>query len=152
MLSGSIQLDAVQPGPPSKARVYLSSATALLPGATKLYSDPAASDDGYILLAGFIAELLLKSYISSLAPATKLTSTSIRHNLEGLWNEAANARSSISGDPPEWVMQLHAFHNGPDFFIRYKTGGGIYSLPSRASVQAGLCKLRDIVEEKVGAS
>ena len=142
-------LDNVTVGPGPEWRHYLSAGRALLPSEAALASSLLPNDDAHTLVAGFAAEALLKALLAFSGENEKTLMRS--HNLESLWSKAVNKNLLPTSAVPQWLAAVNVFHSkANDCFIRYKTGGGSYSLPAKHEVNTGLAALAAVIAAHVG--
>lgn len=142
---GEISLDSVGVNQ-SKAQHYYAASLALRPGLSDLEAACHSGVHAFILVAGFAVEGLLKTL---LARAAELSPTSKpiprTHSLKNLWNAAVEGGHLSTEACPDWLIELDGLHDSP-FFVRYQTGGGFHSLPSKVEVAQGLDELYRAVE------
>ena len=137
-----------EPGPLWK--LLLSAGAAFLPGEAALAATSLEKDDAHTLVAGFAAEALLKALLA-FGGIREPELKKLGHNLETMWSTCASKGLLRSSGVPAWVVAVNVFHNNP-FFIRYKTGGGLYSLPHKTEVHVGLLELQSEITGCIGAS
>lgn len=142
-------IDGITAGPGPEWRHYLSAGRALLPGEAALASSLLTKDDAHTLITGFAAEALLKALLAFSGEHEKTLMKS--HNLESLWSKAADKNLLPTSTVPQWLAAVNVFHSkANNYFIRYKTGGGAYSLPAKHEVHSGLAALAAVIAAHVG--
>jgi len=135
----------IAPGPPD---TYLGVAGHLLSDVSILAKAMPPSGIGLPMLCAHALECTLKAYLSRGGNDAHVRAGDVRHNLAKLWMMAFEDGLRIPSQPPGWVGQLSALHDGP-YHLRYSTGvNGIVS-PAPELMAAGLPELLDLVRSHV---
>ena len=91
------------------------------------------------LLAGFVVEAALKSFLASrLHHSEILTRSPYGHDLESLWLEAHVQDLNVPRIVPPWCIRLNELTRKPNFFARYHTGVHALSFPVQEEMLAGI--------------
>jgi hypothetical protein len=140
-------------------RNYMSSGRSFMQGLAAIAALNKVSDATHTLTAGFATEALLKALLSFRGVSEReLASSRLGHDLLALWAEGWALNAVSDPQAPEWMERLQSFHfrNDPKskhrFFIRYQSGGGLYSLPAVSEVQTGIIALEQYVSSTLGGT
>jgi hypothetical protein len=161
MVTGSIETTLegadfiATPGPPE---TYFGVAQSLLPGANVLASHTPQCSMALALVTSHVLECLLKASItrrqtdphSKAAAEREVMEPNKRHNLEWLWVTAAQRGLPVNATPPDWALNLHRVHTGPDYFLRYSKGVHGMLLPAAQPMVADLAVITELVRTQLG--
>jgi len=137
-------LEDVTVTPPGPPHTYFGVAQRLLP-AIRILAEPSVSAWAMALLSAHTLECLLKAYLSRDGSDDRLKHQQTRHNLDGLWRQAASEGLAVPADPPDWVVRLSELHNAP-YYLRYSTGINGIVTPQPALMASELVALLHVVD------
>ncbi|MGN6520979.1 MAG: hypothetical protein ACTHK2_16330 [Dokdonella sp.] len=100
---------------------------------------------GFASLAAQSLEAALKCLLVRASfDVNKLKSHQLRHNLVGLWHEAAQLGIAVEPAPPDWCKTLNSGHQS--FVFRYTEGRHGYVTPNQHEVLTGLTQVLELIE------
>jgi hypothetical protein len=148
--NGEFTLPAIMSVPPTEAQSYLTAGRHLLNGVKALVDGSQDSLWALSFLASQALECLLKAYLSSqvIPEKAKLKDSTLRHNLEGLWNMAEKNHLGVGLTVPDWCLELNSLHNTP-YKIRYPMGLNGMGFPEPRRMMKELEDLSSIVRKKI---
>jgi hypothetical protein len=133
--------------PVTTAEGYRVSARELHAGLKSLASSPPENLQARALLAGFVVEAALKSFIASrLHHSDILTRSPYGHDLESLWQEAHVHGLNVPATVPDWCVRLNQLTGKPNFFARYHTEVHGLTFPVQSEMLAGIEELQTKTE------
>jgi hypothetical protein len=125
--------------PVTPADGYRASARQLLCGLESLVVHPPDNLMARALLAGFVVEATLKSFLAGrLHRSEILAKPPYGHDLEELWREAVAHGLDVPRSVPDWCVQLNGLTGKPNFFARYHTGVHGMTYPVQDDMMMGI--------------
>jgi hypothetical protein len=128
--------------PQSRAEL-LGIAKRLMRGVDRLLAPPRdlELDHACVLLYSHALECALKAALFSVGVTPKRD-----HNLEALWQEAANLDFGLTLPAPDWLTRVNGMHNAP-YAIRYSEGIQGFAFPHAEPIVQEIQRLIRAVED-----
>ena len=149
--SAHIRLEPVSISKVTPVEAYMGVAESLMPGMQLLINTPPFYAIPITLLAGHILECLLKAFLSKTGVSEKdlKDKKKFGHNLNKLWQGAANRKLPISSVLPPWAKRLSELHGSP-YRLRYNSGRVHgFTLPNSQELSSELTKLLETVRREI---
>jgi hypothetical protein len=146
--SAHIRLEPVSISKVTPVEAFLGVAESLMPGMQLLINTPPFYAIPITLLAGHILECLLKAFLSK-TDVSEANLKKFGHDLNKLWQEAANRKFPIPSVLPPWAKRLSELHGFP-YRLRYNSCRvhGI-TLPNSQELSSELTKLLETVRREI---